>query len=240
MATITIGVGVKIDLSIEWVPLADVHVLLVNTWGQHRRTVADWWQLTGSWVLMLLRLWREDKIELAGRRGDLAAELKLIFAPISERLALNFDISGVFSRLYCRLNDTTFFDLHLRAKATVEPAVTLVPASHEPVITLPGTPQAAPAAALSATPQAAPGPEPEQALPEGSSADPTLPPPVSTPEEFVTAYLRRPGVKHSRRGLCRARDEAGLRGTPGFGKEKLLLWWPGNVEKNRGGPGSKG
>jgi hypothetical protein len=78
-----------------------------------------------------------------------------------------------------------------------------------------------------------PAEELDQAKPK---AAPGLAP---TPQEFVEAYLARPG-KHSIRGLLRARRDAGLDGTDGFGDKKLAAWWPKSEKKNRGGARSKG
>jgi hypothetical protein len=141
MPTIAIGAGVEIDLPVvEWTPLAVVHVLLVNAWARYRRAVAAWWVTEGSWFLLLLRLWREDKIELAARRGDPEAELRLLAIPISERLSLNFESQGPYSRIYFRVTETMLFDVCARAKAAAEPTSALAPAPpsdpHEILIAL--------------------------------------------------------------------------------------------------------
>ena len=138
MSRVAIAAGIEIDLSPEWVPLAGVNVPLVNAWAQHRRAVAEWWLAGSSWVVLLFRLWREDKIELAARRGDFEAELKLLRIPIPERVSHNFDGPGPYSRLYYRPLETMFFDVHLRRKAEAEPdpqpqpAVTTSPATVSP------------------------------------------------------------------------------------------------------------
>jgi hypothetical protein len=58
------------------------------------------------------------------------------------------------------------------------------------------------------------------------------------PKEFVTAYYTRP--VYSDRGLLRARDDAGLRDEPGFQRKELLRLKPKDLQKNKGGRGSKG
>jgi hypothetical protein len=125
--TIEVGAGVTVELSAEWLSLARIEVPLVNAWGQYREAIAatgKWWLFETSWDLLLLRLWRDDKIELAARHRDPEARIEPVRLPVSERISHLFDPPDLYSRLFYRPTELMLFDVHVRAVGEPAPPPT--------------------------------------------------------------------------------------------------------------------
>jgi hypothetical protein len=229
LVTSPVAVGeVTFELPCEWTPVIDVDGYvdraLTDAWAAYTAWMPETdgratWFIQQRWFLLLFRLWHEDVLELAEHALKPGAPLEPIdIYPPSLRHPENFGMP-------------TEGLVHLRSGRV----------HYAPCYRLRPLPPARPAASAAhmlppEAPQAAPEPTVLAVVPDG---DAVLPPATPTPAGLIKTYLARPG-RHSKRGLLRARDEAGLRGTPGFGNENLLLWWPDDAGTNRGGAGSKG
>lgn len=229
-SSVAVG-GLALELPREWTPVIDadgyVDRTLTDAWAAYTAEMPETdgraaWFIQQRWFLLLFRLWREDVLELAERALKPGAPLEPIdIYPPALRHPENFGMphEGLMHLRSGRVHYAFCYRLRAPQPPDVTTGLPLETAALQP-------------AELE--------PAPGQAMPEAPFAgDPASPPAPPKPGEFVAAYLALKG-KRSKRGLYRARDAAGLRGTPQFGNANLLRWWPADVEKNQGGPGSKG
>jgi hypothetical protein len=141
--TLNIGAGVTVELPAEWVPLVQVEPFLVPAWSEYvggTGTPAGLraWLPETTWWDLLLRLWREDRIELIGHCDLLDPERAVIALATTERVRSRFDNpEHPYGRLDYRPYGASgpkisFFDVHLRATPVATPIKDAAPVPAPP------------------------------------------------------------------------------------------------------------
>jgi hypothetical protein len=131
MPFVPVGAGVFVDLPLELTAVAEVvsrlaaalaeYAVAAQTAHGDPRTIA--WVAGFHWRALLSRLWEEDKIELWGRRRTPRAKLALIDIPPRERGLLRWRAEMPVGVFFHDASDEKFFDVHLRVKAALVPAI---------------------------------------------------------------------------------------------------------------------